>query len=228
MKNKIVGLAAVTLVLAMCVGLVSGAGYTVGTSINVTRGFGFQFSSQVGSDIYKDGEVIIGNRYVNATCGDDPAGFWDAYDLVHYNKDLKGTGSVATIMRSSFDASHQYNTITFEQSVTGNRIFDNQLTDIPMMGNDYGYQDFIAATDGYMDLSFVDMSVKRCTFGTKPVTEATIHNSVTMEAQENNEISMLFNTVEALSLEPAIDLYQYAAAPDIDFGFSLTYVKPDC
>ena len=230
MKTKIIGLAAITLALVMSVGMVSAnSGYTLNTHVDVTLGYAFQKLNITESTTFdKFNEVTIGNLWVNASCEEFPQttipDLSAAQDLVLYDKDLKGTGIINTSVGSVIDPSRQHKTISFGQAVAGNKTAVKQITNIST-GNGFYVQNLLSATSGTIDLAFESMQVdvqtcNEVVTGIGSVKSATMHDV--------NINSLLFHTVDAPDFDPVVNLYQYAAAPDIDFGYNLVYIRPDC
>ena len=229
MKTKIIGLAAITLALVISMGMASAnPSYMMNTSLNLTLGYGFQkINIAEIPDFAKFNEVTIGNFYVNATDLPNPQAVIPnlpaAQDLVIYDKDLKGTGEVNMLISSVFDPSNQLKTITFGQSVSGiNGTAVKQITNISTNGGFY-VQNLLAATKGSMDLSFESMQVDVLLCRDMVTGIGSVKSATMADVTEN---SLLFHTVSAPDFDPAIELYQYAAAPGIDFGYSLTWIKP--
>ena len=219
--NKILAGLISALMLVSMSGLVM-ATYVVDTSLKISDGYAIQGIAIDGNYGYeKYNGVAIGNFDVVADCvppWDLPGSIEEVflgdmigdYDYLDYAGDVYGSGAMSTLFVAADDGVY-----VFEQHVTGRNVAVAQMTGIKCSS-----QEVLVATDGNMDWGeavMVDFHT-----GTGAIQSVQIGQSAEMDAWGTNGQSMLFNNVDA----PNFDVYQYSAAPDINWDFTLMYPLP--
>ena len=217
-KILIVGILAFAMIASA--GLVN-ATYVVNTNIDISNGYAFQ---GIAIDDYKYNVVAIGNFDVVADCvkpwelpesleeiaiGDALGG---TYDYLDYAFGVHGSGSINTIFAAADNGIYQ-----FQQKVVGTTVAVAQITNI-----DDNTQDLLVATDGYMDWN--ETMVVDIDTNTGNVQSVGISQSAVMDAWGTEGQSFLYHNVNFESID--FTLYQYAASPDITWGFNFAYPIP--
>ena len=206
----------IAFVLLTSVGLAS-ATHVFSMDLDISNGYAFQ---GIKLDGYKYNVVAIGNFDVVADCvapwelpesiGEIAIGdmYGGDYDYLDYDFDVHGSGSIQTTF-----AEMEFGIYQFQQDVVGTTVAIAQQTDI--RGNT---QEVLVATDGYMNWSeqmMVDINTDN-----GDIQSVGISQSAVMDDWGFGQ-SLLFNKVDFGDVN--FDLYQYAAAPDITWGFNFMY-----
>ena len=229
MKTKIIGLAAITLALVMTMGTVSAnSGYNLDTTLSVNLGSAYQDIDVLTLGGAKWNQVTIGNYYVDAVCEEDPeaefADLGEALDnLIVYldTPSLKGTADIVTTVDSILDADAQYVIYNFEQKVDGTKAVVRQET---IVGLDV--QELLLASDDYMD--FEEKELLRIQTCRDLVTLADVYKNANLDVNLTvapTGGTVIFHTVDLLTVDPVVVLYQYAEGPNTDLIYDFTYTN---